>query len=509
MDWTLPNDLTAEASPQQVLGRRKQLHRSWTANISDDYDKLRRVANCAADSSRTMSAIHFPRALSPLRFSLRGLFLLMLSLSAGLAWYRLPGSTSAQFLYGCFGSWFVIGMVEQSLAAWKMRRECHQPSAAQWTGWAMAVADPLAIAALFLFSALCDIAIRADWFELRGDRDTYDQFSVWIMRRLTDTLLCFAIVCGYWPGGPAEGERRLRKSWRDRLNAGISMAAGGVLLILMLLSTAAVFNMAHTALAQMIDYQPTRWTGHDFVPARLNPPGLQRAFVWGGLLGMALIAAASAMNVMLARRWQKGVATRCLLAVLVAGLLASAVGLLLWCQHSALPALSPLTAESLSAQPVVNLGLAMVLIVSLATAASRRAVQHTADNTASVVQSTAEPTTPTHLFGITLLLGMTALAWDTIATWIHRDRIWMWYTWSDISYNQIEPDQLIQAAAFMLLAAAFWRVWRGLPPRPVRIWAVCPTQLATVWFFFAIALVLTPAIGAWFGLALFLQAGLR
>jgi hypothetical protein len=456
-----------------------------------------------------MSAITFPRSISHFRFTLRGLLLLMLSLSAGLAWWRLPGATFAQFLYGCFGSWFVIGMLERSMAAWRMRQHWHRPSVAQRTGLAVAIAAPLAIGALFIFTALCDVAIRVDWFGLGRERDGYEHFGLWIMRRLTDTLLCLAIVCGYWQSGPAEREARLQPTWRDRLRAGISILIGGALLILMLLSTATIFNMAYTALGQFVmDYQPTHWAGHNFVPARLNPPEMQLAFVWGGLLGMPLLALACAVNVLLARWWQTGVATRSLLTLHITGVLAAAVGLLLWCRIVALPTLSPVLAESLSAQPVVNLCLAIVLVASLATAASWRAVQHTANSTACVMQPTSDLRASTHQFSITLLLGMAAIVWNTIATWMYRDDYWMWYRWSDISYNQIEPEHLIRVAALMLLSAAFWRGWQGLPPRPVRICAANPVQLGTVWFFFAIALLLTPAIGAWFGLALMLQAGL-
>src|SRR5437764_14121330 len=81
---------------------------------------VRRRGGRQASTASFMSSFNLSRAIPRWRFSLGGLLLLMLSISVGLAMWRLPGATGAQFLYGCFGSWFVVGMIQRARRAWKL-----------------------------------------------------------------------------------------------------------------------------------------------------------------------------------------------------------------------------------------------------------------------------------------------------------------------------------------------------------------------------------------------------
>src|SRR5262249_23306016 len=152
---------------------------------------------------------------------------------------------------------------QRSREAWlALGEEAHREPAIR-TGLAFGVAIPLGCALLLIFAVLMDIAMRVDWFRLDED------FESWILRKLIDTLLCLAIVCGYWRGRAESMEPVTDRTPREMLRSVAWIALGGVLLILMLLGTAGVFNMVYTALDHYVfDYQPTLWAGRHFAPAQ-------------------------------------------------------------------------------------------------------------------------------------------------------------------------------------------------------------------------------------------------
>jgi len=448
-----------------------------------------------------MSTISLTRAISNWRFTLSELLLFMLSISVGLARWRVPGATFDQSLLGCFTAWFIVGMVQRSREAWRLRRETSLPTASFKFGFAVAVAGPVLVALLLVVALLTDAAIRVDWFNLGRDLGSDAECDKWIARKLNDTLIGLAIVCGYWNRAVSgdTSDRSFRVSWL--WNVAIA-AAGLMLLIMMLMSTAAVFNMVYTALAGVIDFQPTRWAGVEFTPAGILPAPVERAFAIGGIAAGTALLAAAASSILLARFWPKGVVVRIVLALAAASSLALAVWLLWWCAAFAFPVLSPLLAAGMWEQPRTDLLLALLLMLSFATAAAWWITRSDTDTIAARRRDGDGSKAPPHLNGSVALLGIAALLSVSVMNWWSRDVYWLWYRYADISYNQIEPEHLMCLAAVLVLAAAVRRARRGLPPDAVTIRAVEPARFALVWLLVVGALLLVPPVGAWFGLGL-------
>src|SRR5262245_34613512 len=293
-----------------------------------------------------MSTINRPRARSPLRFTLSGLLMLVLSISMGLALWRLPGGTSVQFLYGCFVPWFVLGMAQRANLAWDAARQSSSRDSATRMGQRVAVAVPIAIAMLLMCAFLLEAATHVDWFNLNADLGDYEQLGSWILHRLTWTLFFFAIVCGYWSGDPLAGTPPARRgTWATLLPVGFIATA--LLVVLLIVNTAAILAMAYEGMEGVANFQPIRWAGHSFDPWAAKPVAVQRGFIVGGLVSMALLFGALTSIIVLSRRWNSGFGSGAVLISLAASLLIVTVGLTLWCGTTALPVMSPLLAETM------------------------------------------------------------------------------------------------------------------------------------------------------------------
>src|SRR6185369_4673512 len=85
----MPDDLTSASSCGQVLGTEHLVPQRCTSDRGRPGRWLISMIVASRGPSvflgRSMSSIHLPRGLSRWRFSLSGLFLFMLSISAGLA----------------------------------------------------------------------------------------------------------------------------------------------------------------------------------------------------------------------------------------------------------------------------------------------------------------------------------------------------------------------------------------------------------------------------------------
>ena len=62
------------------------------------------------------------------RFTLSGMFVFMLGVGVGLAYWRLPGANVAEGILTSFATWFVIGKLQAALAALTRRSAIHDRS---------------------------------------------------------------------------------------------------------------------------------------------------------------------------------------------------------------------------------------------------------------------------------------------------------------------------------------------------------------------------------------------
>src|SRR5436190_4659310 len=108
------------------------------AVVSTQYYSDHPAGPIRSSLASSMSTITLPRAISHWRFTLSGLLLFMLSISVGLAWWRVPGATVGQFLLGCFAAWFFVGMVQRSREAYRLASEVRHSTTAIKLGLATA-----------------------------------------------------------------------------------------------------------------------------------------------------------------------------------------------------------------------------------------------------------------------------------------------------------------------------------------------------------------------------------
>jgi hypothetical protein len=454
-----------------------------------------------------MSSFNLSRAISRWRFSLSGLLLLMLSISVGLAMWRLPGATGAQFLYGCFGSWFVVGMIQRSRRTWKLLPSLNPLDPSLRMGLRVAIVGPTAIAMLLVCGVVMNAATRIDWFGLNAELDDYEQLGSWILHRLTWTDFFLAIVGGYWNGDPVA-------SWPTEpasaaaMRRGVGVAAGGLLLALLVINTAAIMAMVHEGVEGVVNYQPTRWAGHNFDPWLAKPVQVQREFILGGMLSMTMLVGALGAVFVMAQRWNSSQRYRLLLAAIAISLLTTVVGMLAWCAAVALPVMSPILAQTLPQQPRINLVVALVLIVYFAAIVSLFVTAKVSDQPVRAGSGGSATARFAHERWEVLLLGLAAMVWQLCTGLANQRARWEWYRWADLSYDLPEPEHLLWLAAFIMMASALRQACRDGPSPRWFIWAVEPGKFLATWALFASALVLVPPVGAWFGLALMLQPGM-
>jgi len=443
-----------------------------------------------------------------LRFTLGGMFVFTLGIASGLAWWRLPNASIAQFLFGCFTAWLVTGLIQRSRRAWQLFHQAPPHSTAETAGWIIAITVPCCIAVLLVFAVVMEAERRIEWWSRDRDVDVELQFaSSWLMYKLSYCLFFFAILCAYWPGKPwGDCNRRESRTGTYVVVAGTILAAACLVIYSFTSITiisemfAALYHFEHL-------YQQRHFAGHLMHSRDLPAEELKVAFVHGGLLAGVFLSGAVGSVGALARWEGKGLLYK-LLLVAGAACLVATTWLVVWCARVALPALSPLISAAAVEQPQLNLYLGAILAVSASGAASLLLVGRL-PTTAPQEYSRHGP--HVHERMAVILLPIFALCWEVVGAFVSQRQDsaqGMWYYLFDVPFYQVEPEHLLQLAVCIVLVPALWRAQHGQPSPMQIVWMIEPRKLLVVWLLITSSMLLAPLVGTWFGVALMLHAGM-
>jgi hypothetical protein len=436
-----------------------------------------------------------------LRFSIRGIFILTLGVAVGLAWRRVPGASVPDALLSALATWFAIGMVQYAARKGLCARDTHVETQVRHGADAVAaIAIAAVIPLCLILSAISRSAIVSD--------ESRDFLVSHAAKEFGDASILLAICCGYGltHGAPRAVDSKQRAG--GRTIRAFALLAAALWISWVVLNETLITSLVHTAIQGVEHARPTRWVGHvlqDWSPTdKLAGQFVANAYFSSGLLVIAI-----AVVVTMCRNWERGRLVRSGLAAAAAVCIAGELALIAWCR-SVLPTIAPLEAALIGGQPVLNQLQALTLIFIAATAATWRltAVRLSLE-TVNDGQESGRDNRPIHLRTPILWLGVIVIVWQY---WDEVQFAALFATsfaaLADLAAVWLEPLMILQLALLIIFVSSLWRRWRGKQiERPAR-WSVNPAMFMTTWLIlFCVALV-TPAIAAWYGVALYLHLGM-
>jgi hypothetical protein len=437
------------------------------------------------------------------RFSIRGIFILTLGVAVGLAWRQVAGSSIADALLSAFAAWLAIGMFQYAAQRWRSGHDGGQASGQSGAQRPEAVAA----IAIGIVVPLCLIlsAIHGHLLVLDDGRDVR-----WVphgTEAFGEAALLLAICCGYWLTLETPASANRRRSAGTRTISALALLVGALWMSWLLFHETLITSLVHVAIQGVKNYQPTRWVGHlihDWSPT----DKLVGNFVRRGYLSAGILVVGIWLVVSMRRHWERGPWVRSLLAAATIMCVAAEVFLLAWCR-AVLPRIAPLEADLVGGQPLVSQFQALVLICISATAVAWRLTAVRLPATAAMDRHGDNQAT--HLRPSVIWLGVVVILWQYLNE-VHLSALSALNFSSLAEYaiagSLMEPLAILQLALLIILISSLRRRRRGKDVwRPVR-WSVDPAMFMTTWFLsFCIAL-LVPAVGAWYGVTLYLYLGM-
>jgi hypothetical protein len=430
---------------------------------------------------------------------------LVAGLAIGLAYARVDGSDRwADFLLACFGGCFVVGLVQKSWRMWSLRRDNENVSLVD-AAW------PLAVAAFMVFCGAAAAATRYKWWAfLDSSGDTS-----WVTEDFNDTALYLAVICGYFERHQTPARRGWRR-WIALLVDACAWLLGAYWLTFVLVDGIMIVGLVHIAMRGVEIAQPTRLAGQPFYPANLHTELTQLFMVRAYLTG-ALLAAATAANVALARTWSRGWVQRLLWSALCLLSLLLAWRLVQWCLRVAFPTLSPYFYSALDSLPPGNLAVALSIVVTATAAFAIRvcAVPRPSESTSPTPTTVTQRclhewifvpwlfllgaawkgvTSVSETYGMTNFLGWGPGSWWAVPYWV-------------LQAAASQPRWMIWLAALILVAQRAWRWWRPKTVPASVQWTVPLAKFGLVWIFALLTGLLVIPAAPWLGLALYLRWG--
>jgi hypothetical protein len=468
------------------------------------------------------SALASPVPARPrLRFTLAGLFVCLLGIAVGLAYWRIA-ETSRQIpnaLLASFSVWFVIGMWQQTAARWRQLCQSRELPKDIRCGLAVQCATSLGIMVVLILAAGMEIAAR---HRLLGLETHHSDMSI-VARMVIDATFFLAVICAYWlPHCESRWQRSPAfRFWRLLLNGVALMAAVGLLAALLMMNTY-LLGFIWIAIRGVENVLPTRWAGSELLPASFANESVMGPFIAGGTAAAGLLASAAAAIVLLIRAWRMGGLVRFAFALAASACLSGVAWLLHWCHDAALPQLSPTLAAEVGNQPAANLFLGWVILFAAVTALAIRLSVQTASVTVSngVESPVRAPLLHERVAVVALCLagivsGIVIELWQNMRlvtgtmvptfAWLYQPRAWWWLLTNVSEYLEIyDPANLLSFAAAFVLIHWLWRTYLGDLPHDEQ-WSVEPRQFAAAWLGSFAILVLAGPVFAWWGFALTLK----
>jgi len=476
-----------------------------------------------------ISAIASPVPSRPrLRFTLAGMFVCVLGIAVGLAYWRLPDSTKMlshtggqlpSALLASFCVWFVLGMSRQSAARWRQLCQGRKLPRDIRCGLAVQFATSLGIVVVLVFAAGMEIGARHGW---AGLEKCHPDMSA-VARLLIEAAFFLTVTCAYWlPQRASRTPRSPIFRYWQLLQGGVALIALAAFLAALLMMRTHWLGFVWISIRSVENSLPSRWMGHEFLSASFASESLLGEFIAGGTAAASLLLVAAAAIVSLIRTWRMGRLVRSGFALGAGVCLFSVAWLLYWCHAVALPQLSATLAAEVGNQPAANLLLGWLILFAAVTALAMRLSVQTASATVwSGVESPVrapflhEQAAVAAICLAGIASGIVLELWQNLhrfmgtmaptASWLYQPRAWWWLLTNVSDCLEIyDPANLLSYAAAIVLIRWLWRFYRRDLPRD-ELWSVEPRHFAAAWLGSFAILVLAGPVFAWWGFALTLK----
>jgi hypothetical protein len=437
------------------------------------------------------------------QFSLRGLFLLTLSVAIGLSYWKMIHQWYPSTL-AAISFWIVLGLTAQVRDIWRSSR--HDGNLARDDRWnrRFAVVWRLAICVLIVASLLIQLLVA--WQVLsQGSMESLAIYSYSAV--MWDAVFLVSIMVAV--GSSPRLLRENRRSWTWIVNL-LGIIAACVFLVFRVMDCLCVVMLVHVTIEMMLSALPAHLTTEMLVGCTLA--GKERFFDLTLASLVAMLVSCSLLW-LLSRRWRKSAWQRACLVVLFVGSLAATILLTARVVLVEVPRITPVLAAHIRMPVPTQLTAAAVLMLIVATVIARR-WSRTPDG-ASYGHEVWRRDEKRYYHEWRLLqaiLGGVSLLWFFLAAIRLLDISSLgslrWADWSAIGYLIAVPQGCLPLALAIL---AIQGVFSGRRKRQDVVTAeqpsLSPGLFAIVWTAILTSLVCSaPLLGAW-GLALWFQRG--
>jgi hypothetical protein len=442
----------------------------------------------------------------PVQFSLGGMmFVFVLGVSVGFAYWRLPLSTFTDGLLASFTTWFLFGIAQRLRRDLSQIHQCVNLSREERWGSALQVSVSCVTVILLVIAGIVGEYCR------RGSAAGIPWNGRPAASAAAKIIFFLAIMAGYWsPPVAVTSPRRSSRIVRLFLDAaliGLSAYWAATALMEVMLFV----QFAHIACRGAELSQPTRWAGRPFYAFKLHPPTAEQ-FISGMLGALTLLSMATAANGLMLHYWRRGWLLRvALLCVSIPCAAVAAYQITCW-WSTGLPELSPFLALAIKdvAQDVLPILAVLMVVVGVAIAMTLTVTRKSTDDPADASWSvTTPPLLHEHVAVVSLCIfavtaAMVADIWGILVREFSAQfdrtvapRLFPSWVWSSCQQYTVErPEQFIGLAAVVVLTRFLWRRWRGLADS-FQVWLVEPDQFFATWLVSVVTIGLLIPLAVW------------
>jgi hypothetical protein len=304
--------------------------------------------------------------LPRLRFTLAGLFLCLLGIAIGLAYWRLPQGTIVHGLFASFSAWLLMGQFQKLTSAYTLCIDREAPPADQGRALGSAIAS-LGIICLIAIAAWTDLNLRLRWNSWFSASSVFGTSLTWSAGQLREAIFYLAVILAYWRPNGANLVHSPRAIFLRSFSATVLLALGsafGALVIWSILSTESlIIALVHYAIRGVLVTQPLRWAGRPFSSPLSPPDHLLADFLQGAIAAAVLVAMVILAAIIAFGKWRSSRAIAAIVLCLHAACLVAAGWLLPWSYNTVLPELSPFMRAAIFDQPLVFSLLAPIVVL--------------------------------------------------------------------------------------------------------------------------------------------------